>query len=215
MKKIFFILLTIVIIFIGLSNIDIDVDLVINGIQAFNNTLLLCVYFLLAFWLWGQIFIIHSKVVYSLIFLILKSISSNIQITIFIFSIFLLFFKQAYISKELLIIYLSIINFFPIFKNTDNEEYIKASIKLIGLSIFIFIDIFSIKSLDLTFQYVIKSQDINLFLLGLSFVKTLIHSSFYTILFSCFYMALKDFFYKDEEITYSKTFVEFLKKLLK
>ena len=214
MKKIFFILLVIAIIFISLYK-PLDIDLIIDGIYAFVDMLSILVYFMLAFWLWGQIFIIHSNVVYPLLFLILKSIYFNIQITVFIFSIFLLFFEQAYISKELLIIYISITNFFPVFKNAGNEEYIKSSIKLIGLSIFIFIDIFSIKSPDLTFQYIVKNQDVGMFLLGLYFIKTLIHSSFYAVLFSCFYMALKDFFYKDEEITYSKVFKKFIENILR
>ena len=147
MKKIFFILLVIAIIFISLYK-PLDIDLIIDGIYAFVDMLSILVYFMLAFWLWGQIFIIHSNVVYPLHFLILRSIYFNIQITVFIFSIFLLFFEQAYISKELLIIYLSITNF-------------------------------------------------------------------YAVLFSCFYMALKDFFYKDEEITYSKVFKKFIENILR
>ena len=214
MKKIFFTLLILIIGFIIIKN-PFNFEVTIDGALAFSNMVMMLMYFLLAFWLWGQIFVIHTNVVSPLFFLILKGLHLNIQITIFAFAIFLLFFEQAYISKELLVIYLAIINFFPVLKKSDNEEYIKASIKLIGLSIFIFIDIFSIKSSNLTFQYIMNNKNINMILLALSFIKTLVHSSFYAILFSCFYMSLKDFFYKDEEITYLEIFKNFLENMSK
>lgn len=209
MKKLIFIIIAIFL-FLFIKNF-----LTFDNINKIFNTVQIFVYLLLAFWVWGQIFLINSNVIYSLFFLILKTIKNNISFVIFIFSISLLFFRQMYITKELLCIYLTIINFFPIFKNSNNEEYIKYSIKLICLSIIIFTDIFSIQSVDLTFKYILENQDINLFIIGLLFTKTLIHASFYTILLSCFYITLNDYFYKDKQITYKGIFISFLKNIFK
>lgn len=172
-------------------------------------------FFLLAFWLWGQIFIIHSNVIYPLFFLILRTISLNVQLTVFIIAILLLSFESLYIPKELLIIFLTIINFFPVFKKNNNQEYIKLSIKLICLAICIFIDIFLIKSVNITIKYILENRDTNIFLLGLLFTKTLIHSCFYTILLSCFYIFLNDYFYKDKAITYKELIKRFVENLNK
>lgn len=186
-----------------------------NFFNYFFRLMLIFIYFLLAFWLWGQLFIIHSNVVYPLFFLILRTISLNTQITVFIIAIFLLIFESLYIPKELLIIFLTIINFFPVFKKNDNQEYIKSSIKLICLAICIFIDIFLIKSTNITFKYILENRDTNIFLLGLFFTKTLIHSCFYTILLSCFCILLNDYFYKDKAITYKELIKRFVENLNK
>lgn len=181
-----------------------------NFFNCFSRSMLIFMFLLLAFWFWSQIFIVHSNVVYPLFFLILKTIHLNIQLTILIIAILLLIFENLYIPKELLIIFLTIINFFPAFKKNNSQEYIKSSIKLICLAICIFIDIFLIKSTNITFEYIFENEDANVVLLGLLFTKTLIHSSFYAILSSCFYILLNDYFYKDKAVTYKELLKRFL-----
>lgn len=172
--------------------------------------------FLLAFWFWGQIFIIHKKTVFSLLFLTMKSINFNYEFSIFLFAVLLLFFEKIYITKELLIVYLTIVIFFPTIKSFKNDEYFKKSIVLVGVSLILFIDFFSLKLINLTLSYLIANREtINYFELIILFSKTLLHSTFYIILISIFYEALNDYFFKDTDIKLNQVLKDFFIKLLK
>lgn len=180
-----------------------------------KNIFLVITYFLITFAIWGIIFLKYQKIIFPFLFLILKSIYKNKSIFIFIFSILLLCFEKIYINKELLFVYLSIITFFPVFKKSNNEEYIKTTIILICLSVFMFIDFFTLKSVNLTFQYIIKNEKENTLFYLISFFKTFGHSSFYVVFLSCFYIMINDYFYKDKNFSFKSLFVDFLKEYIK
>lgn len=170
--------------------------------------------FLLAFWVWGQIFIIHKKTVFSLLFLTMKSINFNYEFSIFLFAVSLLFFEKMYITRELLIVYLSIVIFFPTIKSFKNDEYFKKSIILVGVSLILFIDFFSLELTNLTISYLTDNRGtMNYFRLIILFFKTLLHSTFYIILISAFYEALNDYFFKKGDITLKQVLKEFLIKV--
>lgn len=171
--------------------------------------------FLLAFWFWGQIFIIHKKTVFSLLFLVMKSINFNYEFSIFLFAVLLLFIKKLYIKEELLIVYLTIVVFFPTVKSLKNDEYLKKSIILVGVSLILFIDFFSLKIPKLTLSYLLDNRKtMNYFRLITLFSKTLLHSTFYIILISIFYEALNDYFFKDTDIKLNQVLKDFFNKLL-
>lgn len=181
-----------------------------------NKIVTLGLWFLLAFWFWGQLFVEYDTEIFPFLFLILKLISQNIKIFIFLFSIILLFNSSAYLSYETLTSFLVIVIFFPTLSKTTNNAYFSKSILLVAISFIIYLDLKVFKFQNISFE-VLSSQKktYGIFTLGLYFCKTMLHSSFYVLMISCFYEAINDYFYKNNSFSFKTVVSAFNKKLTK